>query len=315
MAQEVVPQGAILEGKRGSSLVQDKAWGRGALPAVAVGVLAVSASAIFIRLADAPAVAIAFWRCALGAAVLLPPAFVRKDRFPRGRALYAGIASGVALGAHFGFWISSLDYTSVAASVVLVSTQPVFVAVLAYLLFGERTTPLSFLGIVVAIAGTAVIAFDRTVGSAAFFGNVLALIGAVTVAVYVLIGRSSRTGGVGVLPYSIVVYAAAAAALLPVALALGVRLWGFSGETWFWLAAITAGPQLMGHTVFNWALRYVEASIVSGTILAEPVVAALLAWLVLSERPGLLTIVGGAVVLAGLYFLLKGRPVVAEPVS
>jgi drug/metabolite transporter (DMT)-like permease len=278
-------------------------------------VLAVSASAIFIRLAEAPAVAIAFWRCALGAAVLLPPALVRKDRFPRGRALYAGVASGVALGAHFGFWISSLDYTSVAASVVLVSTQPVFVAVLAYLLFGERTSPLSFLGIVVAIAGTAVIAFDRTAGSAAVLGNVLALVGAVTVAVYVLIGRSSRTGGVGVLPYSVVVYSAAAATLLPVALAFEVRLWGYSGETWFWLAAITAGPQLMGHTVFNWALRYVEASIVSGTILAEPVVAALLAWLVLSERPGLLTIIGGAVVLAGLYLLLKGRTVVAEPVS
>jgi drug/metabolite transporter (DMT)-like permease len=252
-------------------------------------VLAVSASAIFIRLAEAPAIAIAFWRCALGAAVLLPPALVRKDSFPRGRALYVGIASGVALGAHFGFWISSLDYTSVAASVVLVSTQPVFVAVLAYLLFGERTTPLSFLGIVVATAGTAVIAL------------------------YVLIGRSSRTtGGVGVLPYSIVVYSAAAATLLPVALGFEIRLWGYSGETWFWLAAITAGPQLMGHTVFNWALRYVQASIISGTILAEPVVAALLAWLVLSERPGLLTIVGGAVVLAGLYFLLKGRSAAGE---
>ena len=99
------------------------------------------------------------------------------------------------------------------------STQPVFVAVLAYLLFGEQTTPLSFLGIVVAIAGTALIAFDRTVGSAAVLGNVLALVGAVTVAVYVLIGRSSRTtGGIGVLPYSIVVYSAAAATLLPVAL-------------------------------------------------------------------------------------------------
>ena len=267
-----------------------------------------SASAIFIRLADAPAVAIAFWRCALGAAVLLPPALVRKDRFPRARALYAGIASGVALGAHFGFWISSLDYTSVAASVVLVSTQPVFVAVLAYVLFGERTTPLSFLGIVVAIAGTAVIASDRTVGSAAILGNVLALAGALTVAVYVLIGRSSRTGGVGVLPYSIVVYSAAAATLLPVALVFEVPLWGYSGETWFWLAAITVGPQLMGHTVFNWALRYVEASIVSGTILAEPVVATLLAWLILSERPGVLTIIGGAIVLAGLYFLLRGRP-------
>jgi drug/metabolite transporter (DMT)-like permease len=311
----VVPQGAVLERKWGSSLVQDKAWGRGALPAVAVGVLAVSASAIFIRLAGAPAVAIAFWRCALGAAVLLPPALIRKDTFPRGRALYAGIASGVALGAHFGFWISSLDYTSVAASVVLVSTQPVFVAVLAYLLFGERTSPLSFFGILIAIAGTAIIAFDRTVGSAAFLGNVLALVGAVTVAVYVLIGRSSRTGGVGVLPYSIVVYSAAAATLLPVALVLDVQLWGYAGETWFWLAAITVGPQLMGHTVFNWALRYVEASVISGTILAEPVVAALLAWLVLSERPGVLTIVGGVIVLGGLFFLLKGRSAAVEPAA
>ena len=243
----------------------------------------------------------------------MPLALLRRDPFPKGRALYAGIASGVALGAHFGFWISSLDYTSVAASVVLVSTQPVFVAVLAYLLFGERTTPLSFLGIVVAISGTAVIALGETVGSSAFYGNVLALIGAVTVAVYVLIGRSSRTGGIGVLPYSIVVYSAAAATLLPVALLYDVRLWGYSGQTWFWLAAITLGPQLMGHTVFNWALRYVQASVISGTILAEPVVAALLAWLVLSERPGLLTLFGGAVVLAGLYFLLKGRPGAAEP--
>ena len=229
--------------------------------------------------------------------------------------MYVGIASGVALGAHFGFWISSLDYTSVAASVVLVSTQPVFVAVLAYLLYGERTTPLSFLGIVIAIAGTAVIAFDRTGGSAALLGNVLALAGAVTVAVYVLIGRSSRTAGVGVLPYSVVVYSAAAATLLPVVIAFDVPLWGYSGETWIWLAAITAGPQLIGHTVFNWALRYVEASIVSGVILAEPVVAALLAWLVLSEKPGLLTVLGGTIVLAGLYCLLKGRSVAVEPVT
>ena len=271
--------------------------------------LAVSAAAIFIRLAEAPAIAVAFWRCALGAAVLLPPALVRGDRFPRGRTLYAGLASGVALGAHFGFWISSLDYTSVAASVVLVSTQPVFVAVLASLAFGERTSPLSFAGILVALAGTAVIAADRSVGSAVVFGNALALVGAVTVAVYVLIGRSSRTGGVGVLPYSVVVYAAAAATLLPAAVVFEVRLWGYSGETWFWLTAITLGPQLMGHTVFNWALRYVEASVVSGTVLAEPVASALLAWVVLSERPGLPTLLGGAVVLVGLYLLLKGRPV------
>ena len=296
-------------------MVQDKVRGRYALPAVAVGVLAVSAAAIFIRLAEAPAIAVAFWRCALGAALLLPPALVRRERFPRGQDLWAGIASGVALGAHFGFWISSLDHTSVAASVVLVSTQPVFVAILAYLIFGERTSPLSFAGILAALVGTAVIAGDDSVGSAALLGNALALAGAVTVAVYVLLGRSSRTGGIGVLPYSVVVYSAAALALLPVALVLDVRLWGYSGETWFWLWAITLGPQLMGHTVFNWALRYVEASVISGTILAEPVISALLAWLILAEKPGLPTILGGCVVLLGLFLLLRGRRVPAEPVG
>lgn len=292
-------------------MVQAKARSRLALPAVAVGVVAVSAAAIFIRLADAPALAVAFWRCALGVAVLLPPALARRERFPRGRALWVGLASGVALGAHFGFWISSLDYTSVAASVVLVSTQPVFVAILAYALFGERTSPLSFSGILVAIAGTAVIAGD---GSAALLGNVLAIIGAVAVAVYTLIGRSLRTTGIGVLPYSVVVYSAAAVTLLFAALLSGAQVWGYPGETWFWLWAITLGPQILGHTVLNWALRYVEASIVSGTILAEPVVSALLAWLVLSETPGALTVAGGAVVLAGLFLLLRGyRPTDEAP--
>ena len=296
-------------------MVQDKVRGRLALPAVAVGVLAVSAAAILIRLAEAPAIAVAFWRCALGAALLLPPALMRRERFPRGRDLYVGVTSGVALGAHFGFWISSLDHTSVAASVVLVSTQPVFVAILAYLLFGERTSPLSIAGILAALAGTAVIAGDDSVGSAALLGNALALVGAVTIAIYVLIGRSSRTGGIGVLPYSVVVYSAAALALLPVGLLFEVRLWGYSGETWLWLWAITLGPQIMGHTVFNWALRYVEASVISGTILAEPVVSALLAWLILSEKPGVATVVGGAVVLSGLFLLLRGRRLPTEPIA
>jgi drug/metabolite transporter (DMT)-like permease len=265
-----------------------------------VGVVAVSAAAVMIRLADAPAIAVAFWRCALGVAVLLPLALHRRERFPKGKALYVGVASGVALGAHFGFWISSLDYTSVAASVVLVSNTPVFVAILAYLAFGEKTTPLSFAGILVALGGA---------GSAAVFGNALAILGALTFTVYVLIGRRQRSAAepVGFLPYSIVLYAAAAATLLPVAIVSGDRLWGYGGETWLWLWAITLGPQIMGHTVFNWALRYVEASVISGTVLAEPVVAALLAWLVLSERPAAATLVGGAVVLAGIFMLLRGR--------
>src|SRR5215210_4514515 len=117
-----------------------------ALPAVLVGVLAVGAAAIFIRLADAPALGIAFWRCALGVLALLPLAAVRRERVPIGRDLWVGAVAGVALGAHFGTWIASLDYTSVAASVVLVSTNPVFVAIAAYLLFGERTPVVFFVG-------------------------------------------------------------------------------------------------------------------------------------------------------------------------
>jgi len=287
-------------------VVQGKTQNRVALSAVAIGVLAVSAAAIFIRLAEAPALAVAFWRNALGALVLVPLALYWRETFPRGRVLRVGVVSGVALGAHFGFWISSLDYTSVAASVVLVCTQPVFVAILAYLVFGERTSPLSFLGILIALAGTAVIASDGSVGSATFYGNALALLGAVAVAVYVLIGRSLRTTGVSVLPYSIVVYASAAATLLPATILGGVPLWGYPGETWFWLWAVTLGPQILGHTVLNWALRYVQASVISGTILAEPVVSALLAWLVLSEKPGLATLLGSVVVLLGLLLLLRG---------
>ncbi|MBV9455565.1 MAG: EamA family transporter [Rubrobacter sp.] len=190
------------------------------------------------------------------------PSLYTGERYvPQGWVLRIGVASGIALGAHFGFWISSLDYTSVAVSVVLVCTQPVFVAILAYLVFGERTSPLSFFGILAAFAGTVVIASNGSVGSATFFGNALAVFGASAVAAYVLIGRSLRTAGVGILPYLIVFYASAAITLMPVALYGGVSLSGYSGETWFWLWAVTLGPQILGHTVLNWALHYVDASI------------------------------------------------------
>jgi drug/metabolite transporter (DMT)-like permease len=162
-----------------------------------------------------------------------------------------------------------------------------------------------------------VISAGGSVGSATFFGDMLAVIGAITVAAYVLIGRSVRTTGVGVLPYSIVVYASAAATLALATLYADVPL-GYSGETWLWLWVMALGPQILGHTLLNWALRYVEASIISGMILAEPVVSALLAWLILSEAPGLATVFGGAVVLVGLCLLLRGyrtSPKDAPPVE
>lgn len=286
-------------------------WERFALPAVGMGVLAASTAAIFIRLAEAPALAIAFWRTGIAVLILLPFFLHRVlylgERLPRGRELWVCLGSGVALGAHFGLWVSSLDYTSVAASAVLVTTQPVFVAVLAFFVLGERTSPVSMLGIVVALVGAGVIASDSSAGESALLGNVLALLGAVAIAVYVLIGRSIRTGGLGILSYVTVVYTAAALSLLPVILWRGIPLFGYSGETWGYLLAIAAGPQILGHTVFNWALGYVEASIVSGAILAEPIGSTVLAWLVLGEAPGLRTLLGAAAVLAGLAVLIRGR--------
>ena len=293
-------------------MVQGEARSGIALPAVIVGILAVSASAIFIRLADAPALSVAFWRCALGVAVLAPFALSQREKLPRGRPMWLLVLSGVMLGAHFGFWISSLSYTSVAASVVLVCIAPVFVAILAFLVLGERTSPLSVFGILIAIVGCVFIATDGSAGSSALLGNVLAVLGAITVAAHLLIGRASRTSGTGVLNYSVIAYSAAGLALLPAVLISGAPLWGFSGTTWFWLAVITIGPQILGHTVLNWALRYVEATIISGSVLAEPVIAALLAWLILSEKPGVATAVGGVVVLLGLTFLLRGNRRVEE---
>lgn len=275
--------------------------------AIFMAVGAVSAAAIFIRLAGAPALSVAFHRNALAVALLLPVVLLRREPFPRGRALWLTLASGVALAFHFGLWIESLSHTSVAASVVLVCTQPIFVAVLARFVLKERTSRLALAGIGVAFAGTVVIALDESSGGAALLGNLLALAGSVAVAVYVLIGRAVRASGTGLLPYAVVVYATAAACLLVACVAFDAPLTGFSDETWLWIAAVTLGPQILGHTIFNWALKHVQASLLSGTILAEPVVSTLLAWVVLAEVPGRYTVAGGGVVLAGLALLIRGR--------
>lgn len=275
---------------------------------VGLAVLAVSAAAIFIRLAQAPALALAFWRNVAAAGLLLPVLVVTRSRLPRGRAWGPTLASAVALACHFGLWIASLDHTSVAASVVLVCTQPIFVTFLAWLFLKERTSPLGVVGILLAVAGTTVIGADSSFGASASFGNVLAIGGAVAVALYVLLGRSLRsTGEVGLWAYAVVVYGVAGALLGIVCLAVDVPLSGYSAETWAWIGAVALGPQILGHTLFNWALRYVKASVLSSTILIEPLISTLLAWAILVEVPGPLTLAGGVVVLTGVALVIRGR--------
>ena len=271
-----------------------------------VAVSAVSTSAVLIRAADdlgVPALAIAFYRCALASAVLLPLLwFGHRDELmslPR-TSRWLLLGSGLALGCHFAAWVSSLSYTSIAASSVLVQTMPIWVA-LAGPLIGEHTSARGWVGIMIALVGTVVIAAASTGGELTnpALGDALAIAGAIFAAIYVLIGRKVRQE-LSLVGYAGSVYAIAALALGAAMVVSGTPFVGFPAEAWLLFAAMTAGPQFLGHTVFNHLLGEVKASVVSVALLAEPIGATLLGLLVFHERPGPQVVAGAAVVLAGV---------------
>ena len=292
------------------------------LSLLVLGVLAVSFSAVFVRLADAPALAVAFYRCSFASLVLVPWAVIRYRgtlrRLPADQWRLLGW-SGLALAAHFATWISSLSFTSVAAAAVLVQTMPVWVALLGPA-FGERTPRAAWVGIGVALVGTIVIGgggFDG--GGRALAGDALAMAGAIFAAVYVLIGRRARRT-LPVVPYSAVVYAVSGVVLSVAMLISRTPFTGFTVRTWMLFVAITIGPQFLGHTVFNFLLGHLKASVVSIALLAEPVGATALALVFLDEAPAPATLVGGAVILAGVYLAIRaeaaaGREVAAVPLE
>jgi drug/metabolite transporter (DMT)-like permease len=271
-----------------------------------IGVTAVSTSAVLIRAADdrgVSSLAIAFYRCGLASLVLVPFALARhRDALialsPYRRWLLAG--AGVALSLHFVTWISSLSYTSVAASTVLVQTMPIWVA-LAGPFTGERTSRRGWLGIVVALAGAVLIAFAGGAGGSSnpLLGDLLATAGAAFAAIYVLIGRHVRPN-LSLVPYSAAVYLVAAVGLGLAMLATGTPFVGYPTEVWTLFVAMTIGPQFLGHTVINHLLGELKASIVSVALLAEAVGASILAFIVFDERPGIQVVVGGAIALAGV---------------
>jgi drug/metabolite transporter (DMT)-like permease len=278
---------------------------RVALSAVGLAVVAASTSAILIRAGDAPEPIMALYRVVFTTLLLLPlarGAGGALSRVSRRDLLAAGVA-GLALAAHFGTWFESVDRTTVAASTTLVQTQPVFVAAGAWLLLDERVTRRVVGGIALAIAGVAAMSaggfVDATVAPQPLLGNGLALAGAVAGGGYVLAGRSIRQR-VAVVPYVLVVYSVAATGLLAVVLAAGHPLLGYPAHEWALIGGMAVGPGLLGHTLINWALEHVESSVVSVSLVAEPVGSTVLAALVFGEIPGALTLAGGVVVIAGI---------------
>ncbi len=273
-----------------------------------LGVVAVSWAAIFIRLAEAPALSIAAYRLGLSAVPVGAFALARRRaelaRLRRGEWLLLG-ASGAALALHFATWIASLSRTTVASSVALVTTQPVWVALLSALVLREPVSLQGALAVLVATAGGITIAgADIALSGDALLGDALALAGAVCAAVYFIVGRRVRPA-MSLAGYVGVVYSVAAALLLLAALAAGAPLGGFSARTWAMLVLLAVVPQLLGHSALNWALRYLSAPFVSVTILGEPVLSTLLAIPFLGEWPGPVRVLGGAVTLAGVYLAVR----------
>ncbi len=278
---------------------------------LSLAVLFVSFGAVLVRLAAAPALAVAFFRVALASLMLAPFAVAPRTKElagPRPAARRCSCsAAGLALALHFATWIASLSYTSIASSVLLVNTAPLFTLVLSRLFLRERIARVVLLAIPIALLGAALIALGDWSGSpGSLLGNLLALAGAVTVAAYQVIGRGLRDA----LPldaYVLGVWATAAAVLAALALALGTPLTGYAPRTWLVLVALALVPTIGGHGLVNRSLRSLPAPTVGLFLLGEPVGASILAFLVFGEVPGPWTFAGGAIVLAALVLVVARR--------
>ncbi len=272
-----------------------------------VALVAISFTAILIRLAEATALTTATWRMVATVLLLIPAllAFERHGlpRLTRLDAFYSGL-SGLFLALHFALWTVSLDYTSVASSVVFVSTQPVFVALFAYLFFREKLNAGVLGGIGLALAGSLLIGLnDLALGGDSLFGDLLAIGGALALVGYLLIGKAVRSRQ-GFLLYSVLVYTSCAVALALIGVLANAPLLTFSGRDltlFFALAVATLG----GHTVFNWVLKHLPASVVAVSFVGEPAGAAILAWLILGEPLVPLTAVGGLAMIVGIYITAR----------
>ncbi|HEX2998215.1 MAG TPA: DMT family transporter, partial [Anaerolineales bacterium] len=294
--------------------------------ALLTAILAVSAASIFIRFAqaEAPSLVIAALRLVFATLLLAPIAWTRyrtELRSLGGGEIALGIISGLFLAAHFATWITSLEYTTVASSVVIVCTGPLWVALLSPLLLNERLKKAAIVGLAVAILGGAMIGLSeacvwngglqcsdlgQVLRGDAMWGNFLALVGAWTVSGYLIIGRKLRAArNISLIPYIFMVYGVAAVALIIAMFAAGQSPLGHPAQTYGWILLLAVFPQLIGHSTYNWALRYLPASFVAVTTLGEPIGSAILAFFLLKETPTIIVISGGILILSGIYLASK----------
>jgi len=288
---------------------------------ICLGIFAVSTASIFIRYAQdyAPSLTIAAYRLVLSALILTPVAVTTRraelSSLTRKDYLMA-ISSGVFLALHFATWITSLEYTTVVSSVVLVTTTPLWVALLTPVTIKEPLTRIVLVGMILTLGGGIVVGLSDSctlqtgklncpvlaefIQGQAFFGNLLALFGAWMASAYVLIGRSLRSK-LSLISYVFLVYSVAAIVLVVVMLAAQQSPWGYPPLAYLWFLLLALVPQLLGHSSFNWALGYLSAAYVSITLLGEPIGSTILAYILLNEKPTVLKVFGAILILFGIY--------------
>ncbi|HJQ69675.1 MAG TPA: DMT family transporter [Blastocatellia bacterium] len=283
------------------------------MAAMAFAVVALSFSAIFIKqldLSGVPALIIAFYRMALATLILLPAALALKRREIRTlgrRDLLLLALGGFFLALHFGAWIASLKYLPIATAVVLVNSHPLFVVIASYFFLGERPTRRSLAGTVIGLTGMLIISGDGLKNvETGLVGNTLAILGALSVVGYFIIGRNLR-GRLSLLAYVTPLYAVCTLLLFVWAIAAGNPLYPYGAKEWAYFAALAVVPTILGHTVFNWAIKHVKPTVISLAFLGEPVVASVLAFIFFGQRPPAATFIGGALVLAGIYLTTSTR--------
>ena len=280
--------------------------------AVLLGVAGVSLSAVFVRWSTAPSLILVLYRVGMAAALLAPYTLLRHREELRTlarREVLLCLASGAFLGLHFAAYFESLRYTSIASSVVLVDTEVLFVALGTVLVLRQRLSGRAWLAVTLAFGGSVVIAMaDTAVGPDAVRGDIIALSGALCMAVYTMIGAVCRKN-ISTTVYTFLVYCSAALTVLVIALFGGLPLTGYGAENVLTALGMAVFCTLLGHSVFSWGLKYLSPAFISTAKLLEPVFASVWGLALFGERPGLLTLLGGAVIIAGvaLYGRAAGR--------
>lgn len=278
--------------------------------ALLIGVVAVSTSAIFVKLASAPAPITATYRLLF--TVLLMTPFTIKPLLKEIHAISArawGLAavSGFFLAAHFILWFESLNYTSVTSSVVLVTLQPLFSFIGGYFVFKERLGLAAIMGGILAFLGSVIIGWgDFRIGGLALFGDILALIAAGMVTGYWMIGQHMRKS-LSLMTYTYVVYSLATLMLIAYSALLNYSFYPYPTMDWLWFLLLAIIPTLLGHSIFNWVIKWVNASTVSMSILGEPIGSAILAYFIFQEKIQLAQWIGGITILLGIYFFMKNK--------